>query len=34
VICTTNAIVIWSPVVGQVRELGCCVEDSALDTAA
>jgi putative transposase len=31
---TTNPNVIWSPVVGQVRELGCCVEDSALDTAA
>ena len=29
-----DSIVIWSPVVGQVRELGCCVEDSALDTAA
>jgi len=33
-IWSNNAIVIWSPVVGQVRELGCCVEDSALDTAA
>jgi putative transposase len=33
-IWSNNPIVIWSPVVGQVRELGCCVEDSALDTAA
>jgi len=34
VICTTNAIVIWSRVVRQVRDLGCCVEDSVLDAAA
>jgi hypothetical protein len=34
IIYTANAMVIWSRMVGQVGDLGCCVEDSVLDTAA
>ena len=33
-VAKVDSQVIWSPEVRRVRDLGCCVEDSVLDTAA